>query len=129
MTSEDKLARRKALRDKRLAAGACTRCGKARTAEPGHTSEACAPCAERVRTRRRTRYRAKRGTPIDAPVKYATNGGRGPSPDIPRTDEYDPDAVPVARPRRKASEIFHGSLTLDEIRRATSALPLKPPGK
>ena len=75
-------AKQKAFRDKRLAAGACTRCGKPRTELPGHTS-----------------------------------------------DEYNPEVLDTGKPRRKASEILYGSLTLEEIRRATSALPLKPPGK
>jgi hypothetical protein len=74
-----------------------------------------------------TRPQKKRGIPLDAPVKQHT-GGRKPDPSIPRSNEYKPELY-TPRAKRKASEIFYGSLTLKDIRRATSALPLKPPGK
>jgi hypothetical protein len=121
-------AKQKAFRDKRLAAGACTRCGKPRTELPGHTSDSCAKCAERRREQARNRERTKRGIPIDAPVKVS-KGGAKPSPKTKRSDEYNAKLLDAGKPRRKASEILYGSLTLEDIRRATSALPLKPPGK
>lgn len=127
-TGADKLAKLKTLRERRLVAGACVRCGMARTDWPGYTSAECAACADKTRTRQRNKARTKRGIPLDAPVK-PSRGGAKPRPEIPRSDEYRPELLDGVGPRRKATEIFYGSLTLDDIHRATSALPLKPPGK
>lgn len=125
-TSEQK-SLAKVRRDKRLAAGLCTLCPRPRTHSPGYKSDVCAGCAERRRDAQRKRTRAKRGVPIDAPVK-PHSGGRKPDPSIERSDEYKPQLY-TPQKKRKASEILYGSLTLEDIRRATSALPLKPPGK
>lgn len=111
----------------RLAAGQCLKCTNVRTALEGHTRDLCAPCAEKSRARQLKASRLKRGIPVDAPIRKRKRGPRKDHvSDIERSDVFLPDLAPGVRPKRKQ---MYGSLTLEEIRRETSKLPLKPPGK
>lgn len=104
MTDQDKRREDKRERRKRLIAeGKCQRCACLRDDVEGSTRTLCGACAKR----NRDAERKKNGTPIDAPVKPHRET-RSRAPKVPRS---------------------YGSLTIDDIRRATSALPLKPPGK
>lgn len=139
MTDKPSSARARQLR--LLDAGICTRCAKPRTAESGHTADRCAACSEKNRVKSRERMRKKRGTPIDLPL---VPRARGPRPNLMstanRSDEYAPENYkPLRSGRRKPGHAAqpgeprkskrYGSLSREDIRAATSALPLRPPGK
>lgn len=124
-------------------AGLCIGCMGNRTAEPGHTADRCATCAEKNRVRSRKRMREKRGVPLDAPI-VPREWARGPRANlmskINRSDEYTPEKYkPLRSGRRKPGHVAqpveprkpkrYGTLSRDDIRAATSALPLRPPGK
>lgn len=110
-------------------AGLCIGCMGNRTAEPGHTADRCATCAEKNRVRSRERMRKKRGAPLDAPL-VPRGWARGPRANlmskINRSDEYAPEKYKPLRPSRCKPRRY-GSLTREDIRVATSALPLRPP--
>lgn len=105
MTDQDKRREDKREYRKRLVAeGKCQRCARPRGDDiEGSTRTLCGACAKR----NRDAERKKNGTPLDAPVK-PHHETRSRAPKVPRN---------------------YGSLTIDDIRRATSALPLRPPGK
>lgn len=122
-------------------AGLCIRCMGNRTAEPGHTADRCAACSEKNRNASRERMRKKRGTPIDLPLVPRARGPRANlMSTVNRSDEYAPEKYkPLRSGRRKPGHAAqpgeprkpkrYGSLSREDIRAATSALPLRPPGK
>ncbi len=128
-------------------AGLCLGCVGNRTAKPGYTADRCAVCAEKNRVKSRERMRKKRGTPLDAPL-VPREQARGPRANlmsiVNRSDEYAPEKYTRKRPgQRKVQHVDadtgltveqrakkrYGSLSREDIRVATSALPLRPPGK
>lgn len=113
---------------KLLLAGACTKCMGPRTTEPGFTLSLCAACAKKNRLEATKRYRLKKGLPLHAKIEEKKHGPRANFvSSIERSNVYDPSAyVPssTGRPRKML-----GSLTRADVRAATSALPLRPPGK
>lgn len=128
-------------------AGLCIGCMGNKTAEPGHTADRCATCAEKNRAKSRERMRKKRGKPIDAPI-VPRELARGPRANlmstINRSDEYAPEKYTRMRPGQRKVQFVdadtgltvvqrakkrYGTLSREDIRAATSALPLRPPGK
>ena len=83
----------------------CTRCAKPRTAEPGHTLNFCASCAELDRARNRRKYRLRVGNALDVKVtKYKRGVRKGHVSQVKRSDVYDPSKfVSHARKRKVAT--------------------------
>lgn len=134
-TPEQKRKNENDRRRRLLVAGMCIKCMGNRTAVPGHTADRCAGCADKARTAQLARVRKQRGTPLDRPIVGGKRGPRGSHVSlIKRSDEYNPDAYAPLKPgpkkgSRSKSKSKYGKLSLEDIRRATSTLPLKPPGK
>jgi hypothetical protein len=141
---EAKRAHERARRQRMLAAGMCIRCMGPRCAVLGYTSDRCEACASKARAESVAQARKKRGTSPDRPL---VPGKRGPRANLMstlnRSDEYKPETYkplrpgnrkprqtePHAAPKAPKKHGRYGTLTLEDIRRATSVLPLKPPGK
>ena len=140
-----------------LAVGLCSLCKAVRAEVEGYTRNLCATCAKRDRVRKQVKYRKKKGLDVNAPViPYNLSSKESVVPPIEQSTVQPKQAkaakrvvVKVTKAKWKASpavcrkrkivaaaidsppaiKTHYGTLSIEDIARATSDLPLKPPGK
>ena len=140
-----------------LAAGLCSLCKAVRTEVEGYTRNLCAKCAERDRVRKRVKYRKQKELDVSAPViPYNRSSKENEALPIEQVATHPKQAKEAKRvvakvkkakwkafpavPRKRklvstaiestpVVKTHYGTLSIDDIARATSTLPLKPPGK